>query len=110
MVGFSALQIFLLEAVHIVADILVDRPDAFQNNVTQRIFTDIVGSTSATVALVVIADVVILLALKALTCSEVELAAAIGTEQKTGEESLPFRFCGAACVFPQFLHPVKLRL
>ena len=98
MVGFSALQIFLLETVHIVADILVDCPDAFQNNVTQRIFTDIVGSTSATVALVVIADIVILLALKALACGKVELAAAIGTKQKTGEESLPFRFCGAAFV------------
>ena len=96
MVGFSALQVFLLEPVHIATDILIDCPDAFQNDVTQCIFSDIVGSTSATVALVVIADIVILLALKALTCGKVELAAAIGTEQKTGEESLPFRFCGAA--------------
>ena len=109
MVGFSALQVFLLEPVHIATDILIDCPDAFQNDVTQCIFSDIVGSTSATVALVVIADIVILLALKALTCGKVELAATIGTEQKIGEESLPFRFCGAALVFPQFLHSVKLR-
>ena len=68
------------------------------------------GSTSTTVALVVVADVVILLALKAFACGKVELAAAIGTKQKPGEQSLPFRFCGAAFVFPQFLHPVKLCL
>ena len=74
----------------------------------RRILTNIVGSTSATVALVMIADVVILLALKALACGKVELAAAIGTKPKPGEQSLPFRFCRAAFVFPQFLHPVKL--
>ena len=39
-----------------------------------------------------------------------ELAAAIGTEQKTGEKSLPFRFCGAAFVLSQFLYSVKLCL
>ena len=32
-----------------------------------------------------------------------EDVAAIGTKQKPGEQSLPFRFCGAAFVFPQFL-------
>ena len=57
--------------------ILIDCPDAFQNDFTKHIFPDIVGSTSTTVALVVVADVVILLALKAFACGKVELAAAI---------------------------------
>ena len=39
-----------------------------------------------------------------------KLAAAIGTEQKSGKQSLPFRFYGAAFVFPQLLYPVKLCL
>ena len=104
------MQPFLLKTVHIASDILIDCPDAFQNDFTKHIFPDIVGSTSTTVALVVVADVVILLALKAFACGKVELAAAIGTKQKPGEQSLPFRFCGAAFVFPQFLHPVKLCL
>ena len=103
----AALQPFLLKSVHIVSDILINSPDAFQNNVTKRIFTAIMGSTSATVALVVIADVVILLAIKALACGKVELAAAIGTEQKPGEESLPFRFCGTAFVMGR-IDPVEL--
>ena len=34
MVGFSALKIFLLETIYVVADILIDCPDAFQNDVT----------------------------------------------------------------------------
>ena len=104
------MQPFFPKSIHIVADILIDCPDAFQNNVTELLFTDIVGSTSATVAFVVIADIMILLAAKALACGKVELAAAIGTEQKPKEQSLPFRFCGAAFVFSQFLHPVKLCL
>ena len=90
MVSFSALQIFLLKAVHIVSDIFVDRPDAFQNNVTKHIFPDIVSSTSAAVALVVVADIVVLPALKTLAGSKVELAAAVSTEQKPGEKALPF--------------------
>ena len=76
------MQPFLLKTVHIASDILIDCPDAFQNDFTKHIFPDIVGSTSTTVALVVVADVVILLALKAFACGKVELAAAIGTKQK----------------------------
>ena len=68
------------------------------------------SSTSATVALVVVADVVILFALETLAGGKVELAAAIGAEQKPGEKSLPFRFCGAAFVLSEFLYSVKLCL
>ena len=51
----------------------------------------------------------VLLALKALAGGKVELAAAIGTKQKPGEQSLPFRFCGAALVFC-FLRGQEVRL
>ena len=52
----------------------------------------------------------ILLSLKALAGGKVELVAAIGTEQKPGEQSLPFRFSGAAFVFAQLLYSVPLCL
>ena len=105
-----ALQPFFLKTIHIIANILIDCPDAFQNDFTKHIFPDIVSRASTTVALVIVADIVILFALKALACGKMELAAAIGTEQKSGKQSLPFRFCRAAFVFPQFLYPVKLCL
>ena len=52
----------------------------------------------------------ILLALKALAGGKVELAAAVCTIQQPREQSLPFRFCGAAFVFAQLLHSVPLCL
>lgn len=52
----------------------------------------------------------ILFALKALAGSKVELAAAVRAIQQPGEQSLPFRFRGAALVFAQLLHSVPLCL
>ena len=52
----------------------------------------------------------VLLAVKAFAGSKVQLIPAIGTEQKPGEQSLPFRFCGTAFIFSQLLHPVPLSL
>lgn len=60
----------------------------------------------ATIAFIVTANIAILFPFKALAGGKVKLAAAIGTEQKSGKQSLPFRFYGAAFVFPQLLYAV----
>ena len=52
----------------------------------------------------------ILLALKALAGGKMELTAAVCTIQQPGEQSLPFRFRGAALIFAQLLHSVPLCL
>ena len=52
----------------------------------------------------------VLLAVKALAGSKVQLIPAIRTEQKPGKQSLPLGFCGTAFVFSQLLHPVPLSL
>ena len=60
--------------------------------------------------LVLGADVVILFALIALAGGKMELAAAVCTKQKTGEQSLPFCFCRTAFAFSQFLYSIPLCL
>ena len=52
----------------------------------------------------------ILFALKALAGGKMELTAAVCTIQQPGEQSLPFRFRGAALIFAQLLHSVPLCL
>ena len=52
----------------------------------------------------------VLLAVKAFAGSKVQLIPTIGTEQKPGEQSLPFRFHGTAFVFAQLLYSIPLRL
>ena len=106
----AALQPFLLKGIYIIADILVDRTDAFQNDFTKHILPDIMRGAGATIAFIVTANIAILFPFKALAGGKVKLAAAIGTEQKSGKQSLPFRFYGAAFVFPQLLYPVPLSL
>ena len=104
------MQPFLLKALYIAADIRIDRPNPFQYQFPQYIFPDIVCRTGASTAFVAGAYIVVLLAVKVLAGSKVQLIPAIGTEQKPGEQSLPSRFCGTAFVFSQLLHPVPLSL
>ena len=66
-------------------DIGIDRTDAFQHQFPQYIFPDIVGRTGASAAFVAGAYIMVLLAVKALAGSKVQLVPAIGTEQKPGE-------------------------
>ena len=110
LIGAAIMQPFLLKALYIAADIRIDRPNPFQYQFPQYIFPDIVCRTGASTAFVAGAYIVVLLAVKVLAGSKVQLIPAIGTEQKPGEQSLPFRFCGTAFVFSQLLHPVPLSL
>ena len=110
LIGAAVMQPFLLKALYIAADIRIDRLNPFQHQLPQHIFPDIVCRTGASTAFVAGAYIVVLLAVKVLTGSKVQLISAIGTEQKPGEQSLPFRFCGTAFVFSQLLHPVPLSL
>ena len=104
------MQPFLLKALHIVSDILVDCPDSFQNHLTKHIFTNIVCAAHSTTTFVAGTNIMVLLALKALASGKVQLVSTVRAEQKPGEEALPFRFCGAAFVFAKLLHPVPLCL
>ena len=104
------MQPFLLKTLHVLPNIGIDRTDALQHQFPQYIFPDIVGRTGASTAFVAGAYIVVLLTVKAFAGSKVQLIPTIGTEQKPGEQSLPFRFCGTAFVFSQLLHPVPLSL
>ena len=104
------MQPFLLKALHITANVLVDRLNPFQYQFPQHILADIMRRAIATPTLIFGADVMILFALKALAGGKVELAAAVCAIQQPGEQTLPFRFCGAALVFAQLLHSVPLCL
>ena len=67
------------------------------------------GTVVPATALVLGADVVILLSLEALAGGEMELAAAVRAEEQTGEQALPFRLGGTASVFSELLYPFPLQ-
>ena len=73
------MQPLLLKALHIAADVLVDRLNPFLYQFPQYIFPDIVCAAFAPPALVLGAAIMILLALKALAGGEMKLAAAVCT-------------------------------
>ena len=79
------MQPLLLKALHIAADIRIDRLNPFQYQFPQYIFPDIVCAAFAPSALVLGAAIVILLALKALAGGEMKLAAAVCTVDQSCE-------------------------